>query len=315
MILFLVSCSNNLEKIDNDSVYSHVYDLNFSPDWEHYVAIAITNENKYIVLFDWKQYWEEYDMIYSWYFSNDSSKYWFMWIQWENNRYLVENENKIKIEEWKTVDDYLDTSFYYWLSKYDYQSTCLSWWCRLFDTWYMFDIEVENRRRLYVNSKLKWDYYEIDHLSMLLKWDNYAFIWKEETWWKHNVYINWEIKYSFNWFDVENASKTYNYLTISDDWKSYALVLSWKIIKDWEELTGIEDYKDYENLEYTPWTHELNFLAYTTDWDYKKIIYKWWKIIWKEYSKIIDYDYSSDWSKLIIVAQESWKQFLCEYKD
>jgi len=293
--------------------YDHIYDLKFSPDWKKYIATAITKDNKYVTLLDWKQYWESYSMIYSWFYSKDSSKYWFMWSQWDENIYLVENENKTKIENWKIVDDYIDTNFYYWITKDEYKA-CNIWRCRIFDSGYIYDIFDENWRKLYVNWEDKWVYYEIDWSSWVLNWDNYAFVWKKEKWWKSIIFINWEEKYSFDWYNKETYSNTYNYLTISDDWKNYAILINWKIIINWKELTWVEGNKDFEELQFTPNSKELNFLAYTTDWKYRKVMIKWWKIIWEDYNKVKGYEYSPDWKKLILIVEESWGEKLIEYK-
>ena len=46
-------------------------------------------------------------MIYLGEYSIDWNKFYFMWRQWNDNRYFVENLDKTLIEEWKTTDDYI----------------------------------------------------------------------------------------------------------------------------------------------------------------------------------------------------------------
>lgn len=311
-IFLNLGLSNSWKIISSN--YDNIYDIEFSPDWNKFTAVVVEGGSKYFILKNWKKYWEDYNMIYSWKYSKDSSKYFFMWRQWNDTRYLVENQEKTELYNWKTIDDYIDSNLYYWISRVDY-NICIKEMCRFFTDWYTYTMrkwinENDSKEGLFINWIDKWNFSKVDFASIVLKWENYAFVWKKEEEWEYNIFINWEEKYSFIW--RKDYSNTYSSFTISDDWESYMIVINWKIIKDWLELSNIQDYKNFENLEFTPWSQEINFLAYTTDGDYKKVMYKWWKIIWKNYKKISSFKYSPDWKKLIIIIEEWWKKFLVE---
>lgn len=263
---------------------------------------------------------DKYDLISYLIFSPNSKEISYIWTNWVDTSGILQNlewVSWIVIKNWKIYD-----------------KNCLSnilwyrfWWYSL-DWKDFFYLCKENDINYIIENWIKREIWKLDLNSLV---DNMKYYWKKnisysdfndsnykyekngniaEIKWIYidrTFYINWVEKYKFTW-----TSPSFD---ISDDWKSYSLIYTnvnhnITLIKDWIKIFS-DDYTDFYNVIYKPWTHNITFSWKKINEDNYYIIKEWQDILWN-YSIYSEFKYSFDWKRFIYVATEYGKQFLVE---
>ncbi len=327
-----------VKKLKESQKYSYVYNINYSPDWkgfaftaerdwgrflvkdweesnkyyniyytyspngESLVFRARKNDDKWVVVKDWKKIWE-YDKI-------ENIRYSF-YLDWKSFVFRAERDWKeFFVKDWKELQKYDN------VSQFSYSSDGKSYSFIATNNWKEFI--VKDGQEL---SKFD-DIYRLEYFD---KWENIIFVardWNKLLLVKENENADYDIIYELKYYyldksiDVDAEDNPFSHMIMSSDPRLYIFgeTSLFKAEKD-RKIVIVKNSEEINRYDYADsLINSLNWksFAFTARKDWERIIVKDWKEILKnEYDYVSDIWYTSN-NEIYFQAEENWKQFIVQ---